>query len=575
MPRPEFRENEEMNQRVLYAIVMLVGLVLRLREVHHGVDGSIQRQLAWRECDSAMVARNFVRDGMNPVRPEVDFSGDRPGYVESEFPFLPYGMALASKVGLPLEESGRWIALAASLGALLLFHRIAARCVSPLGALAATACFALAPLPVGVATSLQPDGLMLLFCLAGVLCLLRYFDSRAVRDLVATAAATALAILAKGTAVHIGWLYLAMWIGRDGVRGVFRSRAVLLAGASLAPGILWYLHARGYYLQYGNSLGISSEYHFAGLDLFTNRYFLTGIFQNQIQYVWTPAALPIVLLGLLRSRADRLDSGVRLAVSWWLATLAFFLFAARTCADDWAFYYHLISAPAAALLFGCGVASIAARNPEIKFRLPAFVVAATVLALPITILSEFYSERLGRLQSLAMLLLCAGALVLWATLRFFLPRPMPQGGLGRAVLLVFLLFLVALTFLRLGHRIGRTFAEDQMVALHADAIAMRSAVADAPRIAVTVESRFDSDGHAVDPAASYMFYWLDKKGFLITHEDLSLEYIESLRARGATRLVAERRHLDAVYGIEKTLEQRYRVLVDGSKARLFDLSAPR
>ena len=44
----------------------------------------------WRQSDTAAIARNFARYGMNLFRPQIDWGGAGPGYVETELPLLPW-----------------------------------------------------------------------------------------------------------------------------------------------------------------------------------------------------------------------------------------------------------------------------------------------------------------------------------------------------------------------------------------------------------------------------------------------------------------------------------------------------
>ena len=76
--------------RVLVAI-LLAGLGLRLVEI----GAPLIDQQAWRQTDTAAIARNYLEEGLDrPFHPRVDWRGDTLGYVEMNFPLFPYSVAV-------------------------------------------------------------------------------------------------------------------------------------------------------------------------------------------------------------------------------------------------------------------------------------------------------------------------------------------------------------------------------------------------------------------------------------------------------------------------------------------------
>ena len=59
-------------------LVLLTAIIPRLPYVPVPIVG----WHAWRQADTAAIARNFYRDGMNLLYPAIDWSGAGPGYVE-------------------------------------------------------------------------------------------------------------------------------------------------------------------------------------------------------------------------------------------------------------------------------------------------------------------------------------------------------------------------------------------------------------------------------------------------------------------------------------------------------------
>ena len=45
---------------------------------------------SWRQSDVAAIARNYYENGFHFAYPQIDWAGDAPGYVGTEFPILPF-----------------------------------------------------------------------------------------------------------------------------------------------------------------------------------------------------------------------------------------------------------------------------------------------------------------------------------------------------------------------------------------------------------------------------------------------------------------------------------------------------
>ena len=79
---------------------------------------------AWRQLDTAAMARNFYEGSFLPFDPRVDWGG-RYGYLEAECPLIPALIALLYKVTGLHETVGRLVIIAFSLGLIWATSRLA------------------------------------------------------------------------------------------------------------------------------------------------------------------------------------------------------------------------------------------------------------------------------------------------------------------------------------------------------------------------------------------------------------------------------------------------------------------
>ena len=84
---------------------------------------------AWRQADTAAIARNFVNERFNPLYPQVDYRGSRAdGYVESGLELYAFVVAGIGRVVGFSTELGRLLNTCLfAVAALLLYRFIAAR----------------------------------------------------------------------------------------------------------------------------------------------------------------------------------------------------------------------------------------------------------------------------------------------------------------------------------------------------------------------------------------------------------------------------------------------------------------
>src|SRR5256885_832535 len=102
--------------------ISVVAIAVRLIAIDHPFTDT----WSWRQSDVATIARNYFQGGFHFARPQIDWAGDQPGYVGTEFPILPFVAAVCYKFLGVHEWIGRAQAVvffAASLPFFFLFVR--------------------------------------------------------------------------------------------------------------------------------------------------------------------------------------------------------------------------------------------------------------------------------------------------------------------------------------------------------------------------------------------------------------------------------------------------------------------
>ena len=397
---------------LLLACILAVGVAARLAYVDRPLDHRVVNP--WRQADYTQIARNFLREGMNILYPRIDWRGDTPGYAEMELPLLPWIGAALYRVFGPHEQILRALAAFFACASLLIFAAVARRVLPPSGALFAVAAVAINPLLLLLADAIQPESVLDFFVLLTILLLWRWNDRPSAPRLLAAAAAAAAAILAKLPAAYLGLLIAYTVVRRLGRRAFWDPQVYAAALVAIVPPAAWYAWTHGFWLQYGNSLGVSNESHLIGWDVLLPPVFVLGILQWESVGVFTPIGwlLALAALALPRRQLEPL-------LVWYGSVFLFYVLAGRTTADRWAYYYHMLSVAPAALLMGGGLVvlldgGVPARFAWLAHRATpvAWLLAAGTLALLLAA-AVLLIVRRDRREELLPMYRCARQFARW------------------------------------------------------------------------------------------------------------------------------------------------------------------
>ena len=103
---------------------------------------------SWRQSDVAAIARNFLQNGFHFADPQVDWAGNAPGYVGTEFPILPFIAGVCYKFAGVREWIGRIQAVILFAVSLLFFFLLVREIFGSTSAAWATFFYCFTPLNV-------------------------------------------------------------------------------------------------------------------------------------------------------------------------------------------------------------------------------------------------------------------------------------------------------------------------------------------------------------------------------------------------------------------------------------------
>ncbi len=241
------------NASLLLFLLIVCGVAARLYHITDSMLGPYD----WRFFDTAAVARNFYEGGMHFLYPQVDWRGNSPGYVDSEFPLYTYSVAILYHPLGVHEWVGRAFNAVVIYGlSALVLLRLVRRLFDARAALLAVFFYSFTSTSFYFTRTFQPDPLMAFCQLASVYSFLVWTEEGRPRSLVLSTVALALAAALKPISLCLGLPLLYLAWRKFGWRLIHKPSLWLFTAGVFSLPVLWYWHSYTLWKLYGNSFGM-------------------------------------------------------------------------------------------------------------------------------------------------------------------------------------------------------------------------------------------------------------------------------------------------------------------------------
>ena len=271
---------------------------------------------SWRQSDVATIARNFSENGFPFGYPQIDWAGDAPGYVGTEFPVLPFLAAISYKIAGIHEWIGRSQAVIFFAVSLPFFFLLVREIFGSTAAIWATFFYSFAPLNVFAGRSFMPDVPSLSLALIGLYFFLRSLDNERPIFLVGAAIAISLALLIKLPTAVIGAPLLFLVWQKWGWNFLKRPGLWFFAAITVLPSLAWYWRAHQIAERF-------YPHHFFGEGGIRIENF--GWYWNIVRLTATLSLTPVLaimaIIGLFAASRGK----YAWLFHWWLAAMVLFI----------------------------------------------------------------------------------------------------------------------------------------------------------------------------------------------------------------------------------------------------------
>jgi hypothetical protein len=285
--------------------------------------------------------------------------------------------------------------------------------------------------------------------------------------------------------------------------------------------------------------------------------------------VWTPLGGIIALAVIWYRRNDR---AVRVSTFWLLAIALYYLIAIRSASNSALTYYHIVTVPAAALLVGSGVSLIQKLHEQDRpFEILVGIVG--VLSFAIILGKVLFNLNYGRSVLISAIPLGLLMTILHLALNqkglkipFFKTK---ENGKHIPIWTAVLVLCLFYTFPFQALQICRDLHPKRAQGVYDCAHSFKRFIPERALILASGGVSIGQTGRPTAYNASYMFFWLDRKGFSIPSDQQSSENVQNFIERGASYFVLEKNDAKKKPGFEDEMEKRYSLIAECREAYLF------
>lgn len=326
---------------ILLLIISVIAVLVRL----YGLNSPIADWHSWRQSDTAAVARNFLRFGIDPTHPRYDDlsniqSGkDNPmGWRMVEFPLYQVVGVVVYKIFpfLTLEASLRLVSIVSTAGSVFLLGIILFDLVGPMAALLGAFLYAILPFSIYYGRTILPDAFATFWALLSLVLLLKS-ERRPLWYIWigASGIAASMSVLVRPMAIFL--LFPSFYVLLRNFSVKRTTMSVLLYGMILCiPLFLW----RRWIVQYPEGIAVSGWLFNKGNIRFKGAWFHWLFARRLAELIlgyWGLIPFGLGLVVQLRKK-ERIFS-----LLWLLGGLAYFIvFAAGNVQHD---YYQALIIP--------------------------------------------------------------------------------------------------------------------------------------------------------------------------------------------------------------------------------------
>jgi len=231
-----------MKIKLILLLILFLGFILRL----YKIDIPLADHHSWRQADTAAVARNFVKEGWNFLKPRIDNMAPlHPGRPNNERLFLVeppiYNSIVAGtyKIFGIKESLARLVSVIFSLGSIIFLYLIASFYFGEVVGLLASFFFAILPFNIFYSRTILPEPMIIFFTLGMFYFAIKWLNTGSVVHYLLFIIYSSLSFSQKAFPLFLILPIFYLFFQKFGFDVLRKKKIYFWAIISLAPLILW------------------------------------------------------------------------------------------------------------------------------------------------------------------------------------------------------------------------------------------------------------------------------------------------------------------------------------------------
>jgi hypothetical protein len=363
---------------ILLGIILIIAVAFR----SYKITSPLIEFHSWRQADTAAVARNYARDGINLLIPKYDDVSplqtgvDNPqGYRMVEFPLYNAVIAIAYRIApfINITLWGRIISIVESLIIISCLYAIARREMNQLAAVIASFAFSALPFFVFYTRAILPETMAIMFVMISIYVI---YSKQSWQRILISLVCFGLAVLVKPTTIFYGLSIGYLLIRNQPLRVKDIGIRFVAVGIALIPLALWRLYIQRFPEGIPASAWLITSVSTGGAmySIFFRPAFFRWIFYERLNLLILGSFnLVLFINGLLARTKSLLPYALLVSSAGYV-----FTFQGGNVQHE---YYQILVLPTIALFAGLGAAQLVKTAHDWKYQIVAYgIIVCSLIA---------------------------------------------------------------------------------------------------------------------------------------------------------------------------------------------------
>ena len=228
---------QEHKHKIIAAVILLAIMCISFPNLS---NPPVELGDRWRQPDTFSMMRNLIEDNFNVFRPQLNYNGPKPSYVQLEFPIYAAISAILFTIFgesyfIPRFISLLFFALSAYY-LYLLMKKYFSQAISVL----AMVIYCILPISIYWSRAIIPESSMMFFLIAGYYYFVKWYEDG--KGLYCSAILISLGMLTKPQVGFVGLALLVLCIKKYGLAFLKEKKLWIYAAIALLPYAAWFIY---------------------------------------------------------------------------------------------------------------------------------------------------------------------------------------------------------------------------------------------------------------------------------------------------------------------------------------------